>query len=1110
MLNIYLMRENIDKNKIIFTQIESTYGNKVLIVPDQYTLASEKNSFKYLNKSAVIDLEILSPSRLGYKILKETGKPKELPLDKYGRQMLLYSIMQKNTDKLKHFTKLAGKSSFIELLDEQLGEFQQYFIDSNTLNKTIAKLDEKSVLYQKLSDLAMIYAEYEKELAEKYIDTKDINEIFIQRIKSSDFVANTNFWISEYDYMAPKNLEFLIQIAARGKNVNIILSGDINPKARDIELFDITKKFIYKLKKSCDTIGIEYKIIQISDKHCEIEKNPDLKNIESEIFSYPIKSFASKSSAIHLKKSKNIYTEAETAAVYIRKLLAEKKYKFSDIAVICNDIDSLGPIVKRTFQEYKIKCFLDKNRDVHSNILVSLNLTLLQIARSNLTTSAVIAFLKSGFSPLSRDEAEKLENYCKKYKIKGNMWLKDFYKTDSTAKFEPSLDEINSMRDKVISPLSKFRTKIQSETSATEKIKTLYNFIKEDLKVAEKLKIKIKEYENSGFTESALENAQIWDTIINLYEQLVLILKDDEIEIEDIEEILKSGFSNIKIGMIPSTEDEILIGNMQRSRIGQIPVLLILAANEGILPLSNSNDNLINDDEKIQILNICGFEFGEMKQNKLLEENLAIYRMLCAPTDELFISYEQNTQSGDTMKPSQIFLRLAEIFTKNDVKNDIYAPENYLDLLTIPEKAMLNIASKLRDEQDLTEAETMALFWCHKNAPDTYAKLTNALKFEVRAAKLSKGDTKNLYLNNADTMSLSPSRLEKFAACPFAYFLSYGIKPVAESKFELSAGQFGDIYHSVTQKISETLSSDNLKLSDPNSKWQTITNEELISLIDDIIAEETRNYQNGFLFDEADGSYKIKRIRNVCHQVIFAIISQIRAGQIQEILCETIFGNRQNATFPAISISGEPPIIIEGKIDRVDLLDVDGKKYCKIIDYKSGITKFDKDDIIAGFQLQLAIYLTAASNGLKDTKPAGMFYFHFSDKKLLLSANSQSEISDQDLLKEYKLDGIFLDSENVINALDSNFSRFSKIANIQRTKDGIKKNEKHMINEIEFKNFLSSVNSIILKLCKSLTAGDISIYPAKTSNGNACEFCEYTSICKFDKSLPNCNYRKKW
>ena len=1111
MLNIYLVRENIDKNKVIFEQIEETSGNKVLIVPDQYTLESEKNAFKYLGKSAVIDLEILSPTRLGYKILKETGKPKEILLDKYGRQMLIYNIIKQNVDKLTHFTKLAGKSGFIELVDEQIGEFQQYYIDSAKLAELIKTVDDKSVLYQKLTDLLTIYSEYESQIAKKYIDTKDINEIFIERAEQSTSIAGTDFWISEYDYMAPKNLEFIVRLIARGKSVNLFLTGDIDSTARDYELFDITRKFIYKLQKSCETIGQKCVISQISDSiYAVTDKSNALSIIEKEIFAYPPIPYSSYASDIFLHRAKNIYTEAETAAVFVRNLLSESNYKLNDIAVICNDIDNMGPVIKRTFEEYGIKCFLDKNRDVLHNSLISLNLTLMQAAQPKLTTSAVISFLKSGFSDLSRADIEKLENYVRKYKIKGNMWLKEFYKTDLNAKLEPEIAEINALRDMAISPLIKFRAAINSVKSAREKIEILYNFLKLDLGVPDKLKANIREYENMGLTEIALENSQIWNIIINLYEQLALILKDEEVENEVIEEILKSGFASIKMGMIPSTSDQVLIGNIQRSRIGQIPVLLILAANDGILPLSATNETLISNDEKTQILNVTNIEFGELAQAKIAEENLAIYRMLAAPLHKLFVSYEESTLAGDSMKPAQIFLRLAEIFAKNRIKGDIYSSGENLNLLSIPTKTMLHIASKLRNDDTLTDAETAALFWCIKHEKDVYEKLASALKFEVKAAKLSKDDAHKLYLGDKINMRLSPSRLEKYAACPFAYFLTYGIKVADISPFELSGRHFGDIYHSVAQKISENLNSDNLPVSSPDSRWMNITSDELSAIIDETIEFETKNYQNGFLFDEADGPYKIERIRNVCLQVICAVIAQIRSGQIEKMLCETTFGNSIAATFPAIKIDANIPISIEGKIDRVDIINGACAKYCKIVDYKSGFTKFDKDSVLAGFQLQLAIYLKAATSGSKATKPAGMFYFHFSDKSISLQSGATNELSDDDMLKEYKLDGIFLNSEEIVNSLDSDFSRFSKVASIQKTKDGIKKNDKYMLDEIEFDDFLSSVNTVISKLCERLSDGNIEIYPGKTGNGDACEFCHFNSICKFDKGLPNCTYRKSW
>ena len=1111
MLNIYLMRESIDKNKFIFEQTQNTDGSKVLIVPDQYTLESEKNALAYLKKSAIFDLEILSPTRLGYKILKETGKPKELLLNKYGRQMLLYSILQKNIGNLKHYNKPASKSGFVELLDEQLGEFQQYYINSTAIRSLLGKIDEKSVLHQKLSDLAVIYEDYENQITQKYIDTKDINEIFIERVHSSDFVANTTFWVSEYDYMAPKNLAFLMQLVSTGKAVNIILTGDMDSNSKDKELFDITKKFVNTLKQACKTIGSEFSITQISEKKYAIDKKSEaIKTIEREIFAYPMSAANETNDDIHLNYAKNIYTEAETVAVYIRNLLREKKYRFHDIAVICNDIDSYGSIIKRTFEEYGIRCFLDKNRDILHNSLVALNLTLLQAARDNLTTNAVISYLKSGFSELNSDEVEILEKYSKKYKIRGNMWLKPFYKFDSTAKFEPELEEINALRDRAVSPLAKFREEINSKSTADEKIKTLYNFIKNDLRVPEKLKTKIREYENMGLTENALENAQIWDITINLYEQSALILKDETLSNELIEEILKSGFSAMKMGMIPSSSDEVLIGNIQRSRIGKIPILIIIAAIDGIFPLTSRTDSLIGDDEKSQLLENFDLEAGKLTETRHLEENMAIYRTLCAPLNELFVIYEQSTPAGDSMKPSRIFQQLCELFPKNPVVGDIYFDGKILNLLSTSEKTLLHIAKKLRNEEKLTDAEALALLWCRKNDEKAYKKLSSALKFKVKAAKLSKNDAKTLYLDTAQTMRLSPSKLEKYAACPFAYFLEFGIKPSKDSPFELSGKQFGDIYHNMVRQISKTLSCDNLPLSHDNSKWQTITDEELTKLIDDILSLETQNYQNGFLFDDEDGAYKIVRIRSVCYQAIRAIIAQVRAGKIKQMLCEIAFSNAKNATLPAITLDCDIPVRIEGKIDRIDILHGENGEYCKVIDYKSGTQKFDKEAVSTGFQLQLAIYLNAATGGMQNFKPAGMFYFNFADKDISLDASNSNDSLTDELFKKYKLDGIFTDSEDVINSLDSDFSGFSKIIPARKTKDGITKNEKYMLSENEFNDFLNAASGIISKLCKKLSSGNIEIYPSKTKNSNACEFCDFASICKFDKSLPTSGYRKSW
>lgn len=1107
MLNIYVARENINKNKIIFDQIKNTAAHKVLLVPDQFTLQSEKNAFKFLNKSAIIDLEILSPSRLGHKILKEVGMPAGTVLDNYGRHMMLFRIMQRNSNNFLQFGNMLNKPGFIELVNEQIGELQQYYIDSAKLCETFKSLDENTLLYKKLNDLCLIYEEYERQIAEKYIDTTDINEIFINAVKDSNFVTHCNFWVSGFDYLAPKNMGFLMEIAEIAPAVNFFLTCDMSPDIGDRGLFEGGRRLILRLQEACRQRGIPCFLEEIEEKEEWISECADFsKHIEKQLYAFPFKAFENNAEGLHLHYSKNAYTEAETAAAFIRKLLREKGLKLSDIAVICND-EYGGSIVKRSFEQYGISAFLDQNRDVLSNKAVSLNLALLHIMGSNMSTSGILSFLKTGFSDLSREEISILENYVNKFKIKGNMWLKDFYKFDSRSPFATSLDEINKIREKAISPLIKFKNSMSTAESAQHKIQSLYEFISKDLKIVEKLKEKIREYEESGFHEKALENAQIWNKIVKLYEQFALILKDEKISHKNMEEILKSGFSTIKLGMIPSTSDTVLIGTMQRSRIGPVPVLIILDANEGVLPLTLNQETLISSDEKTFALEKTGTELGNSSQMLMLEEKTSIYRMLSSPTRELFVSYQLQSLSAEPKKPSQIFLRLSELFPKNRVKADIYSYEKNLALLVSPKHILHHLADKLRLGKSLNSSELFALKWIYENENSLFRMLVSGLNFNVKADNLAKLTTKELFLKSDNSMRLSPSRLENFARCPFAYFMNYGIKPDKNELFELSSREFGDIYHNCAQKVSEKLSSDGFRLTDPSSKWQTVTEEEIEALVSEIVDEETSAYKDGFIFDVEEGNYKIERIKKVCIKVISAIIFQVRAGQIEKLMSEIAFGNNPYAKLPAIEPDCGFPITIEGKIDRLDILK---GNYCKVIDYKSGSTTFDKDSALAGFQLQLAIYMSAYISGHPESKAGGMFYFRFSSENINLALNNATDSLDSSSLREFKLDGVFLDSDEVIDALDSNFSGHSKIAGIQRTKDGIKHNPKTMLSETEFADFLNSVSSTISKLCQKLSDGNIDIYPAKINDKAVCEFCDYSSICKFEKSLPNCTYRKSW
>ncbi|QHI72569.1 PD-(D/E)XK nuclease family protein [Aminipila terrae] len=451
MLNIYYGRENIDKDKFIYKRVS---GTTLLLVPDQFTLQAERNAFKYLGVRGLMDLEIISPSRLGLRVLKEVGGEKISRLDKYGRHMLLSKIIAQEKDNLQVFRGMEAKTSFIELVNNLISEMKQYNTSPEALPDILSTLDKESILYKKLKDMQAVYEKYEAVISEKYIDTEDYLEHCISKIKYSTMIKRCEIWVYGFDYFTPKNLDLIRELIGYGKNVNVVMT--YSEKCRDSELFALTGGIIEKLEKISESLSKPYCTTEIADETCIRENmTTGLSAIESELFSIPVKKLDKEVPAVTLVKAANPYAEAETAAAYVTRLLRDEGLRYKDIAVICNDLDVRGSIISRVFKEYGLNLFMDKKRSILHNPVISLNIYLMQIARGRMDSETVIGFIKTGLAGLSQDAAEQLENYVYKFKIRGSMWKKDF--TRGIKDYAPEeFEEINQARNFVMQTVLAF------------------------------------------------------------------------------------------------------------------------------------------------------------------------------------------------------------------------------------------------------------------------------------------------------------------------------------------------------------------------------------------------------------------------------------------------------------------------------------------------------------------------------------------------------------------------------------------------------------------------------------------------------------------------------
>lgn len=1163
MLHLYYARENIDKDKFLFGKIgevlnqtsdncEYDHQKVLLLVPDQFTLQAERNAFEYLGAEGFIDLEVMSQSRLGLKVLSETGGINRTTIDKYGRHMLLTKILTEENDNLEIFSGMNQKSSFIEMTNNLISEMKQFNTYPEDLQRILDGTGENPILNKKLKDIHKIYIKYEELIAGKYLDTEDYLKLFAEKIRHSKVIQSSIIWISGFDYLTPKALNIVEQLILTAKEVNIMLTADREYefnnegkqiKSRDYDLFDLTRSLMNKLKFISEKNGIKYEeqyidnscITYNNDNFYEKEKTgirgkliekevkeEALAHLEHEIFAQPYRQAAG-GSAITLCQAANFYSEAESAAAKITQLIRDEGLRYRDILVVCNDMETRGSIIKRVFADYGIMAFLDKKRDILHHPSVEFLASLLDITIKGWRYEDIFRMLKTDLTPISPDECEDLENYVIKYRIKGSHWKKDFtygIKTEG----EDNLLRINDIRRRVYDYIAVFEKEFMQAETVRQKTEAIYDFLKEKAMLPERIQSLIEYLVNDGQLEYAEEAAQIWGVIVAIFDQLVELIGEELMSPEEYAIILKSGLEAVEIGLLPPAADQILVGTMQRTRTGKVKALIVIGANDGLLPTAAESESLLNDDEKTALYN-KGIEICKIDDLRIKEEKLAIYKTLSKPTLCLWMSYSTSDLEGRESKQSILFDKIRKIFPDIKVSKDILNDGEPLLLIETPGSTLKHLTEAFRNAIDgnpLDEKWRAAYKWYLNHLPLPIKAVMDGLFFDNKQEKIKKELVWKLYKRDPSFMlSLSPSRLERFSRCPFSHFINYGLRPDERRVFEIAGREIGDVYHQCFMKLSEALTIPGMEITDPGSPWMKITREECQQLIESFIEEAAAEYRDGVLVQGEEELYRQRRMKKVSGEAAWALIEHVRSGQIQNIYFESEFGKAVGKQFPPIELKlGEQTVYIEGKIDRVDV-HKDKKdpnsRYIKIIDYKSGKERFDADEAKSGWKLQLMLYLRAVlgsgsfeMNRDSTFKPAGVFYFEIAEPLIDVTKAPEEDYSEKvkaERKKCFKLDGVVIDNQGVIESIAGEFSGHSDILPVKKTKEGyVGTTDRKILTEEEFWELIDTVSNKVKELCIELSEGSVDIKPKKVKEQTACGFCLYKSICYFDLSFEGCSY----
>lgn len=1129
MLNIFYGRENLDKEKFIYDNIG---GRALLVVPDQFTLEAERELIAHSGAKALMDVEVLSLSRLGYRLLEELGGSKRTFIDKYGRHMILSSIAAEEREKLQVFKGLEEKNSFIELVNNFISEMKQFNCGADELAEIARSVPDGSYTQRKLEDLYLLYSEYEAAIRGKYTDSEDYIDLFLGKISRSELVAGNHIWIYGFDSFAPKALSVIGELMQYAADVNLVLTYDDKREARDADLFALAETVIRNFENLAERRSIEVRKRAIP-KTYTAERADKIQFIEQELYALPARKYArggqstnpaeggaseaaaAGTDSLTLVAAANLYNEAESAACYVLELVRDFGYRFSDIKVICNDQETRGPILKRVFKEYGIDLVSDTSKDILQSSIVQYITALMDVVVEKYRTDLMIKMLKSGFGDLTNDEITDLENYAIKYKIRGTMWKRPFVRGESEYGAE-ALVRMNAVREKALAFMPDLEAIFEAETCG-EFISGLYGFLYEKVKLPEKIADLTVLQTEQGRPDLAEETAQIWGKVIGIFDQMSEIMGEQKFRAAAFRDLFEVGISQVEIGILPPTKDGLMMGTMQRTRTGEMKALVVVGANEGVLPNEKPGSGLFGSDEK-NLFKENGIELCKVDDVRFLEERMGIYRNLSKPRERLWISYSLSDAEGGPARPSGVFTKLAGLFGDTPVARDALNRQSDAELVGAGPAGLRHLTEALQaacEGKPLAPHWHEALTWFKQNKPEALEPIRAGIAFTNKQEDLGREMTAALYMGNIGStreealepspeLSLSPSRLERYARCPFSHFVQYGLKPEERRIFEIAPREIGDIYHECLMEMSRHLTARGIAITDPASPWMTISREECRTFVEDVIAKKSGTYREGILEAGNEEKYRGRRITDICEKVCWAVIEQVRAGEILRSSFEAPFGRGRRIPPIPVNLGEGRTAYIEGKIDRVDYLP--GERV-KIIDYKTGNENFSVAEAEAGYRLQLMLYLEASLE--RRMKPAGVFYFKISEPMVDASgaAIGPEEISDK-IQKSFKLNGVIVDDPNVIRNVAGDFSGISDVVPIRINKEGLISGtgKDNLLTDEEFESLREKVCEKVTDICKSLAGGGIEIHPMKTAATSACAYCRYKGICRFDTIFEGCSY----
>jgi len=1079
--------------------------NLILLVPEQATFQNEMELCTNPLLGGIMDAQVLSFRRLAWRVLQEAGGGARVNIGDLGKAMVIRRFIEKRKDELQVFSGASRQPGFIDSLAGAISEFKLYRISVEDIAQVLEnKRGEDSLLTSKLSDLKLIYGDLEEYLQGRFLDPDDYLTLLAQNIPFAPFLKEAEIWLDGFTGFTPQELEVLGVLLRTAQRVNITLTLDDKG-----EVFTITRNTYQNINQMAIEGGtpIEKPLILNGDLPYRFQNSPTLAYLEKSFFDIEQGTYSQQVQDIKIISAQNHRAEVEAIAREIRRLCREEGYRYKDIAVILRDFAHYDLIIETVFSDYEIPYFMDRKRTVLHHPLVELVRSALEIVTDDWSYLAVFRYLKTDLTGLSREEVDILENYVLAYGIKGRKWY-----DEKAWQYGKNTAYINNIRKKAQKELELFFHKVKEASKSIDISRALFELL-QDLQVPQKLEAWAEQANEEGRLENAREHSQIWDGVVDILDQVVETMGEEEIELESFSKIMNAGLESLRLGLIPPGLDHVVVGSLERSRNPNIKGAFVLGVSDGIIPKKPMSEGLFNDWER-EFLRDMGLELAPGTKEKISDEEFLIYTALTRASKFLVLSYPLADSEGRALRPSSVIRRVKELFPSiSEIYTSLEPPGEVagdLDFISHPQKALAFLGAKLRQAKEGQAVDPIwwdVYHWLLTSYREKRGllKVVNGLFHTNQTEPIDPILARKIFTN---PFRVSVSRLEKFQACPFSHFSSYGLGLKERQMFKLTQPDLGQFFHGALESFAR-------KLEEKNLDWAEVDKGQVLVISNQIVEDLIPQIQSEILLSSARYRYLTKKFKKTVQRAALVLMEHARRGKFRPVGLEIAFGPEGQLPALKLVLDDNTEMELVGRIDRVDAA-LKGDKYAlRVIDYKSGSAGLSLLEVFYGFKLQLLAYLDIVLTYAKelvdseDVVPAGVLYFYLKDPLITSTGPLSDEAIESSILKELKMQGLVLADLDIFNLLDAETKDgWSPIIPAGINKEGTAFHKASKVASFEQMEFLRKhIREVLKQSGEQILAGDVSISPYQLKDFKACQYCSFQAVCQFDTQMEGNNYR---